>query len=112
MKGLTWMHSYLRYYLTISGSNSDNATLCYKVSLNGNLAIMCQNLVYWILCYHGNYNFQVDRDIQFKLNTCTIFGAEISSRYRPKVDRNVVKISRNECNGNHIRNSYAQEIML
>ena len=35
--------------------------------------------------------------IQPKLNTFTIFDADISSRYRTKVNRNVVEISRNEC---------------
>ena len=34
--------------------------------------------------------------IQSKLNTFTIFGAEISSQYRPKVDRSVVEISGNK----------------
>ena len=34
--------------------------------------------------------------IQPKLNTFTIFSAEISSQYRPKVNRNVVEISGNE----------------
>ena len=35
--------------------------------------------------------------IQPKLNTLTVFGAEISSWYRPKRNRNVVEISGNEC---------------